>query len=106
MPTSQISNYPHFIHELTRILRPGGVLILIEFDLRPIADGMHVSKQNKTDMYGWCTLTDEIQRCLVARGIDVTVPERMGITAHETGWYGEVLQQNADIPIGFWPKGE
>jgi len=99
-----ISNYPHFVHELTRILRPGGVLILIEFDLRPIADGMLVSKQHKTDVYGWCTLTEEVQRSLVARGVDVTVPERMGVIAHETGWYGEVLQQHADIPIGFWPK--
>ncbi|VDB83046.1 unnamed protein product [Peniophora sp. CBMAI 1063] len=101
-----ISNYPHFVHELTRILRPGGVLLLIEFDLRPIADGNIVTKdsERRTEVYGWATLADEIQRCLVSRGIDVTVPESMGVIAHNTGWYSEVKQQHADIPIGFWPK--
>ncbi|KAI0035915.1 S-adenosyl-L-methionine-dependent methyltransferase [Vararia minispora EC-137] len=99
-----ISNYPHFLHELSRILRPGGVLILIEFDLRPVADGILVSSQTKTDMYGWCALTEEIQRCLGARGVDIAVPEKMGVLAYETGCFPEVLQQHADIPIGFWPK--
>jgi hypothetical protein len=105
VPCRQISNYPHFVHEISRILRPGGVLILIEFDLRPIADGMLVSTRTKTDMYGWCALTEEIQRCLAANGVDVSVPEKMGVLAHETGWFSEVFQQHADVPIGFWPKG-
>ena len=89
-------------------MRPGGVLLLIEFDLRPIADGNIVTKdsERRTEVYGWATLADELQRCLASRGIDVSVPERMGVIAHSTGWYSEVLQQHADVPIGFWPKGE
>ncbi|TFY83721.1 hypothetical protein EWM64_g304 [Hericium alpestre] len=49
-------------------------------------------------------LTEEYQRCLTMNGIDVTVPPRMGDLLYETGWYKHVLQQHADIPIGFWPK--
>lgn len=34
-----ISNYPRLVHEISRILKPGGLVILIEPDLMPIADG-------------------------------------------------------------------
>jgi hypothetical protein len=39
------------------------------------------------------------------RGVDITVPERMGELVHDLGWYDHVFQQHADIPVGFWPKG-
>ncbi|KAI0322208.1 S-adenosyl-L-methionine-dependent methyltransferase [Amylostereum chailletii] len=98
-----IHNYPHFLHELTRILRPGGLLILIEFDLRPIADGALITGQ-KSGIPGWCALSKTIRDCLAARGVDVTVPSAMGQLLHDVGLYDKVLQQHADIPIGFWPK--
>ncbi|KAI0065389.1 S-adenosyl-L-methionine-dependent methyltransferase [Artomyces pyxidatus] len=101
---SGIHDHPQFLHELTRILRPGGLLILIEFDLRPIADGKFTSIPAKSGIPGWCALADELQRCLTLRGVDVTVPERMGELVHKLGWYDRVLQQHADIPVGFWPK--
>ncbi|KAF8274911.1 S-adenosyl-L-methionine-dependent methyltransferase [Lactarius quietus] len=101
---SGIHDYPHFLHELTRILRPGGVLILIEFDLRPIADGKFASAHAKSGIPGWCALAEEIQRALTLSGVDVTVPRRMGKLVHDLGWYDQVFQQHADIPVGFWPK--
>jgi hypothetical protein len=101
----QIHDYPHFLHELTRILRPGGVLILIEFELRPIADGKFASAHAKSGIPGWCALAEEIQRALTLSGVDVTVPRRMGKLVHDIGWYDQVYQQHADIPVGFWPKG-
>ncbi|KAH9079525.1 S-adenosyl-L-methionine-dependent methyltransferase [Lactarius deliciosus] len=101
---SGIKNYPHFLHELTRILRPGGVLILIEFDLRPIADGKVTSADAKTGIPGWCALAEKIQHALTLSGVDVTVPRRMGELVHDLGWYDQVFQQHADIPVGFWPK--
>ena len=93
------------MHELSRILRPGGVLILIEFDLRPIADGTLITGQ-KSGIPGWCALAKAIQDCLTTRGVDVTVPSSMGRLLHDVGMYDKVLQQHADIPIGFWPKGK
>jgi hypothetical protein len=50
-------------------------------------------------------LAEEIQRALVMRGVDITVPECMGELVHDLGWYDHVFQQHADIPVGFWPKG-
>jgi len=81
------------------------VLILIEFDLRPIADGKFTSADAKSGIPGWCALAEEIQRALTLSGVDVTVPGRMGELVHEFGWYDQVFQQHADIPVGFWPKG-
>jgi hypothetical protein len=101
---SGIRDYPHFLHELTRILRPGGVLILIEFDLRPIADGKFTSAQAISGIPGWCALAEEIRRALTLSGVDVKVPKRMGKLVHDIGWYDQVYQQHADIPVGFWPK--
>ncbi|THH20705.1 hypothetical protein EW146_g734 [Bondarzewia mesenterica] len=100
-----IHNYPHFLHELTRILRPGGVLILIESDLRPIADGKLTSSPSKSGIPGWCALADAFRNALTMRGVDVSVPERMAnMLADLDVHYDVVRQQQADVPIGFWPK--
>jgi hypothetical protein len=81
------------------------VLILIEFDLRPIADGKFTSAHAKSGIPGWCAVAEEVQRALRMRGVDTTVPERMGEIVHNLGRYDHVFQQHADIPVGFWPKG-
>jgi hypothetical protein len=81
------------------------VLILIEFDLRPIADGKFTSAPAKSGIPGWCALAEEMQRALKMSGVDVEVPGLMGKLVRELGWYDKVFQQHADIPIGFWPKG-
>ncbi|ETW85877.1 hypothetical protein HETIRDRAFT_438488 [Heterobasidion irregulare TC 32-1] len=101
-----IHNYPLFLHELTRILRPGGVLILIESDLRPIADGKPALSPAKSGIPGWCALADAFRRALARRGVDATVPERMAHMLSDLfgAHYDVVRQQQADIPIGFWPK--
>jgi SAM-dependent methyltransferase len=101
---SGIHNYPRFLHELTRILRPGGVLILVEFDLRPIADGEFTSADAKSGIPGWCALAEAMQRALTQSGVDVKVPRHMGELVHNLGRYDQVIQQHADIPVGFWPK--
>lgn len=101
----QIHDYPWFVRELTRILRPGGLLILIEFDLCPIADGQFAPTPTRSGIPGWCKLQEETKRCLKMRGVDSSVPERMAEFVDNTGWYESVRQQQADIPIGFWPKG-
>jgi len=84
------------------------VLILIEFDLRPIADGKFTSAHAKSGIPGWCALAEEIQRALTLSGVDVTVPGRMGELVHDPHglgrYYDQVFQQHADIPVGFWPK--
>ncbi|EIM90105.1 S-adenosyl-L-methionine-dependent methyltransferase [Stereum hirsutum FP-91666 SS1] len=99
-----IHDYPWFVRELTRILRPGGLLILIEFDLCPIADGQFAPTPTRSGIPGWCKLQEETKRCLKMRGVDSSVPERMAEFVDNTGWYESVRQQQADIPIGFWPK--
>ena len=81
------------------------MLILIECDLRPIADGKFTSAHAKSGIPGWCAVAEGVQRALRKRGVDTMVPERMGELVHNLGWYDHVFQQHADIPVGFWPKG-
>jgi hypothetical protein len=81
------------------------VLILIEFDLRPIADGKFTSAHAKSGIPGWCAVAEEVQRAFTMRGVDTTVPERMGELVQNLGWYDHVFKQHADVPVGFWPKG-
>lgn len=91
------------------MLRPGGLVILIEADTEPMADGKFASEiacsGHASGMPGWFTLWDEYRRCLRKRGIDITAPARIQRLLQATNLFGNIITQQADIPIGFWPKG-
>ncbi|KAJ3732232.1 S-adenosyl-L-methionine-dependent methyltransferase [Lentinula guzmanii] len=73
-----IRDYPQFLREITRLLRPGGLVLLIEPDLTPIVDG-------KPD-------------------IDTTVPQRLTDMLTTTGAFENIVKRDGNIPVGFWPK--
>jgi hypothetical protein len=105
----QIKNYPRLLIEIARMLRPGGLVILIEPDTEPIVDGKFASQiarsGHASGMSGWVTLWREYRRCLKAKGIDLSAPSRLRKLIQATSAFGKVISQQADIPIGFWPKG-
>lgn len=106
---SQIENYSRFLHEIARMLRPGGLVILIEPDSEPIADGKtaaHFTRSGQpSGMRGWFTLWESYRKCLRDKRIDVNVPPELSTLVASTGEFEKIVSQEGNIPIGFWPKG-
>ncbi|KDQ65156.1 hypothetical protein JAAARDRAFT_202378 [Jaapia argillacea MUCL 33604] len=121
-----IRDYRQFIIEVTRMLRPGGLLILIEPDTEPIVDGhlkscppaplptslggskrkrtlTHIPSNYASGAPGWFALWEAYRKGLEAQNIDVTVPQRLGSFVNQTDAYETISVQEAMIPIGFWP---
>ncbi|KAG1756702.1 S-adenosyl-L-methionine-dependent methyltransferase [Suillus paluster] len=75
-------NYSRFLHEIARMLRPGGLVILIEPDTEPIADEKTASQITRSGqpsgMRGWFTLWETYRRCLRDKGIDYPVALSIG----------------------------
>ncbi|EIW85136.1 S-adenosyl-L-methionine-dependent methyltransferase [Coniophora puteana RWD-64-598 SS2] len=103
-----VGNYARFLHEIARMLRPGGLVILIEPDTEPLADGKSASELRRTGqpsgMRGWFTLWEEYRQCLREKGIDVDVPPQLANLLASTGAFEQIVSQEGNIPIGFWPK--
>ncbi|KIJ16935.1 hypothetical protein PAXINDRAFT_168378 [Paxillus involutus ATCC 200175] len=103
-----IENYPRFLREIARMLRPGGVVILIEPDSEPIADGKTATELTRSGqpsgMRGWFALWEAYRQCLRDKGIDVAVPPELPSLVAATGDFEDVVSQEGNIPIGFWPK--
>lgn len=97
----QVLGYPHLIREIYRLLVPGGLVILIEPDLTPVAADV---SPDSAEASGWFTIWDTYRRCLKRQGIDTTVPRRLsemlGMRHFE-----KIFEREATIPVGFWPTG-
>ncbi|KAF9501017.1 S-adenosyl-L-methionine-dependent methyltransferase [Pleurotus eryngii] len=96
-----ISNYPRLVHEISRILKPGGLVILIEPDLMPIADGKPADDEG---LPGWFAFWQTYRGCLKQQGIDTTVPSRLPQFLSATKAFHHIVTQDGNIPVGFWPK--
>ncbi|KAJ7709850.1 S-adenosyl-L-methionine-dependent methyltransferase [Mycena rosella] len=100
-----IHDYPHFLQQVGRLLRAGGLVILIEPDLRQFADGKpEIEYTFGSGPRGWFTLWETYRSCLVSLGIDVTVPHRFKTLLEETGLFESVVWHEGRIPIGFGPQ--
>lgn len=107
LPTSQISNYPKFLKEIGRMLRPGGMVLLIEPDLEPMADGKMASEiEGYSGLSGWFALWQAYHYCLHRRGIDVTVPQNLDELLAEAEVFENITVRVGSVPIGFWPRGK
>jgi hypothetical protein len=99
------------------MLRPGGLLLLVEFDPLPTADGRRTSAGASTSgaakrafasgAPGWDALWDAYVRALRAQGADPAVPARLSALVWATRAYdmSRTFAQQADVPVGFSHKG-
>ncbi|KAF5380899.1 hypothetical protein D9615_004003 [Tricholomella constricta] len=100
-----IRDYPRFLEEINRLLRPGGLVLLIEPSLVPIADGKPATEYpNGTGLHGWFTLWETYRACLKTQGIDTTVPQRLVELLAATDAFEKITVQDGNIPVGFWPS--
>ncbi|KAJ7449865.1 S-adenosyl-L-methionine-dependent methyltransferase [Mycena latifolia] len=100
-----ILDYPCFLREIGRLLRAGGLVILIEPDLRQFADGKpEIEYTFGSGPRGWFTLWETYRSCLVSLGIDVTVPQRFRALLEETGLFENIMIHTGKIPVGFYPE--
>ncbi|KAF7983757.1 hypothetical protein HWV62_18946 [Athelia sp. TMB] len=105
-----IKNYQRFVDELRRILRPGGILLIIEPDTDPVLNGRFSSDIERanipTNIPGWHKLWMVYRGCLAAKGIDVAVPRSFRRLLQNTRAFEKIVTQLTDVPIGFWPQGK
>jgi hypothetical protein len=105
------------------MLRPGGLLLLVEFDPLPTADGRRTSagagataaaatggaakRAFASGAPGWDALWDAYVRALRAQGADPAVPARLSALVWATRAYdmSRTFAQQADVPVGFSHKG-
>ncbi|KAJ7111569.1 S-adenosyl-L-methionine-dependent methyltransferase [Mycena crocata] len=102
-----IRDYPRFLDQVARLLRPGGLVILIEPDLRQFAnDKPELQYTHGSGPRGWFTLWETYRGLLVSLGVDVTVPQHLGQLLEETGCFENVTVQEGIIPVGFYHTDE
>ncbi|GLB34900.1 putative methyltransferase [Lyophyllum shimeji] len=84
-----IHDYPRFLEEIARVLRPGGLILLVEPSLIPIVDGKPATEYaNGTELR------------------DTTVPERLTDLLATNEAFEKVVVQDGNIPVGFWPSDQ
>ncbi|KAJ7430023.1 S-adenosyl-L-methionine-dependent methyltransferase [Mycena galericulata] len=102
-----IRNYAGFLKKVGHLLRPGGLVLLIEPDLRQFANGKSESEYTSgSGPCGWFTLWETYRSCLFMLGIDVTVPQRFKELLENTGLFDNINVFEAVIPVGFHPTDE
>jgi len=102
-----VHDYPRFLEEIGRLLRPGGLVLLVEPNLVPVVDGKPATQYpNGTGLHGWSTLWETYRACLKLRGIDTTVPERLVDLLAANEAFEKIVVQDGNIPVGFWPSDQ
>ncbi|KAF8964056.1 S-adenosyl-L-methionine-dependent methyltransferase [Flammula alnicola] len=96
-----IHNYPRFLHEVARLLRPGGLVLLVEPTLNPCPP-----PPTHPPMGGWTALWRTYRACLSQQLIDVTVPERLPDLLAATAAFENIIVRDGNIPVGFWQQGK
>ncbi|TFK42529.1 S-adenosyl-L-methionine-dependent methyltransferase [Crucibulum laeve] len=103
-----IHNYPRFLLEIARLLRPGGLVLLVEPNLNPTTNA--VTQQNPEPIAStsastaWSTFWETYRACLRRQGIDTTVPQRLPELLANTNEFENIVVRDGNIPIGFWPQ--
>ncbi len=85
---------------MARLLRPGGLVLLVEPTLDPCAP-----PPAHAPLPGWAALWSTYRACLTQQRIDVTVPERLPELLAATAAFENITVRDGNIPVGFWPQG-
>ncbi|KAJ7106082.1 S-adenosyl-L-methionine-dependent methyltransferase [Mycena crocata] len=102
-----IRDYPRFLQQIGRLLRSGGLVILIEPDLRQFAnDKVEIQYTHGSGPRGWFTLWETYRSLLVALGIDITVPQHLGLLLEEAEVFENITVHEGIMPVGFYHTDE
>ncbi|KAJ7218984.1 S-adenosyl-L-methionine-dependent methyltransferase [Mycena haematopus] len=106
-----IHDYASFLSQIARMMRPGGLVILIEPDLTqyPTTDCQADGKPENAYTFGsgprgWFTLWETYRSCLSVLGVDVRVPQHLKELLEATGLFEDIEHSEAIIPVGFYHK--
>ena len=91
---------------MARLLRPGGVILLVEPDFVSRIDGVATDGSGDPGLHGWLTFWETYRACLKGQGIDPTVPRRLVDLLSDTQAFEKIVTQDCDVPVGFWPGGK
>ncbi|KAJ7901147.1 S-adenosyl-L-methionine-dependent methyltransferase [Mycena olivaceomarginata] len=100
-----IHNYPAFLSEIARMVRPGGLVLLIEPGMTQYAQGKPESEfTSATGPVGWFKLWETYRYCLSSAGIDPSIPEHLHRLLEATNQFEDIEYSEITIPIGFYPQ--
>ncbi|KAH6918517.1 S-adenosyl-L-methionine-dependent methyltransferase [Coprinopsis sp. MPI-PUGE-AT-0042] len=122
-----VRDYPRLLKEIARLLRPGGLVLLIESDLEPVVAQEGSSSTVNVASHGsvgasFHTLWSVFRECLKGppssssaakrdhsgsskhSEIDPMRPRHLSRMLADTGLYEAITTRQANIPVGFWPR--
>ena len=99
-------NYPLSLEEIARVLVPGGQVILVESDLKPITESKQdIEHGPRGGALDWVAFWEQYKKCLAGNHIDTTVPSQLLMLLRGTGAFEVILAREACYPVGFWNIG-
>ncbi|KIY72196.1 S-adenosyl-L-methionine-dependent methyltransferase [Cylindrobasidium torrendii FP15055 ss-10] len=101
-----IPDYIRFVSEVARLLRPGGLVILVEPDLNPAVNEPLEDIAAELDLSGWFALWETYSACLRHQGIDTSIPNRIPDIVASSGMFQDTVKRIAEVPVGFWPRDD
>ena len=88
---------------MRRLLKPGGILIIIDLEMAIWNRDGSDPWQNIPTM---CTYTDRMYKGLLAQGINLSEMPLVGGWLRELGGFSEVDDTVTSIPVGDWEADE
>ena len=104
----QIKDYPGLIDHISRVLRPGGLIYLAEFDFNVYDPNkqLRVRDPNSSEYHAWPCWVESISSAIRSRGGGVDVASSLPRWVEEHGAFESPVCQEHWIPTSPWMQGD